>query len=154
MLLWYMQGRYKLGKINYVSLVPLWRNPSNQIFAKTVPSKFCIFFYLNSIIMNIIWIYSKMLAIERQYILENEKKIMANLFLVYDNFSKKIWKIHIWNIVSKKEMVKKKKKDMKRFLNFVSNEIVINTLELLSNISIHNPLCVLSILCVFHSVLI
>ena len=31
-----------------------------------------------------------MLAIERQYILENEKKIMANLFLVYDNFSKKI----------------------------------------------------------------
>lgn len=49
---------------------------------------------------------------------------------------------------------KKKKKDMKRFLNFVSNEIVINTLELLSNISIHNPLCVLSILCVFHSVLI
>ena len=43
---------------------------------------------------------------------------------------------------------------MKVFLNFVSNEIVINTLELLSNISIHNPLCVLSILCVFHSVLI
>ena len=43
-----------------------------------------------------------MLAIERQYILENEKKIMDNLFLVYENFIKKILKIHIWNIVSKK----------------------------------------------------
>ena len=81
---------------------------------------------------------------------------MANLFLVYDNFSKKKYEKYIYGILfpKKKWSKKKKKEDMKGFLNFVSNEIVINTLELLSNISINNPLCVLSILCVFHSVLI
>ena len=124
-------------------------------FCSNSSLKILYFFNLNSIIINIIWMYSKMLAIERRYILENEKKLWLIYFLYMTILVKKIWKIHIWNIVSKKEMVKKKKKeDMKGFLNFVSNEIVINTLELLSNISINNPLCVLSILCVFHSVLI
>ena len=79
-------------------------------FCSNSSLKILYFFNLNSIIINIIWMYSKMLAIERRYILENEKKLWLIYFLYMTILVKKKYEKYIYGILFPKKKWSKKKK--------------------------------------------